>query len=149
MDNLVVPLNHSAPFPEIVTVWNAIISEYSYVKQMTQSPKFPEVNLANYMKALAFGIEQLKDPDHREEMRTMLAARGWKPHEVPTLPSLEPLDTVESGLPETQAQDVESFSVNAVEFQSPEDALDYALRHPRKRADASDHETLIRGVARR
>jgi hypothetical protein len=54
---------------------------------------------------------------------------------------------VESYLPEQQAPQAEIFSVNAIEFQSSEKALHYALRYPRERAAASTHQTLIRGVA--
>jgi len=188
MDNLGAPMNYAAPFPEIVTVWNAIISEYCHVQQVTKSPKFPELNLDTYRQALAAGVDQIKDPQRRAHMRALLSARGWKPLEVASAPASQPPPPVakvgkplwprrlarklvretknsanhlarrlvpsrpsahadENCLVEKQVPRVEAFSVNAIEFQSSEDALQYALSHPRERAAASDHETLIQGVA--
>lgn len=73
------PLNSDAPFPEIMTVWNAIINEYCYAKQETQSAKFPELNMEKYIEALAVGISWIEDPEVRREMEGKLSARGWKP----------------------------------------------------------------------
>jgi glycosyltransferase involved in cell wall biosynthesis len=137
------PLNFAAPFPEIVTVWNVIINEYCYTKQVTQSRRFPELNLDKYVQALAVGIDSIKDPDRQQYMRELLSARASKLPKAPSTPL--PAPPVEAD--EKQAPHVEGFSINDIEFQSSEDALDYALRYPRERAAASDHETLIRGVA--
>jgi glycosyltransferase involved in cell wall biosynthesis len=73
------PPNFAAPFPEIITVWNWIISEYCHAKEVTQSPKFPELNLEKYVHALAVGIERIVDPERRQYMRSLLAARGTPP----------------------------------------------------------------------
>jgi hypothetical protein len=128
-----LPINFAAPFPEIVTVWNAIISEYCHVKEVTKSAKFPEVDVDKYRRVLAFGVDQIKDRSRQEEMRALLSARGWKREEAPTPPAPPPAG-------------VEAFSPKPIEFQSAEEAIDYALRHPRERAAVSDHETLIAGV---
>jgi hypothetical protein len=127
--------NSFAPFPEILTVWNGIISEYSHVKEATQSPKFPEVDLDNYRRALAFGVDQIKNPQRQKQMRAFLEARGWKRGELPILPPQPP-------------PGVEAFAPNALEFQNLEDAMEHALRRPRDRAHVSDHKTLIQGVER-
>jgi hypothetical protein len=87
----------------------------------------------NYRRALAFGIDQIKDPQRQDEMRTLLCARGWKPGETP-LPSAPP------------PPGVEPFYPRPIEFQNWEEAMDYALHHPRERAAASEHESLIHGV---
>lgn len=73
------PMNSDAPFPEIMTVWNAIISEYCFTKQEAQSDKFPELNIEKYIQALAVGISRIEDPELRREMEQKLSARGWKP----------------------------------------------------------------------
>jgi hypothetical protein len=127
------PLNFAAPWPEIVTAWNAIISEYCYAKGVAKSPKFPEVDLDVYRRVLAHGIEQIKDVRRQQQMRALLCARGWKPGEFP------------AAMPEPPPG-VEAFSPRPVEFQSFEEALDYALHHPREKAAASDHEKLIHGT---
>ena len=73
------PLNADAPFPEIVTVWNAIINEYCFTRQETGSAKFPELNMEKYVRALAVGITWIEDPEVRLEMEQRLLARGWRP----------------------------------------------------------------------
>jgi hypothetical protein len=128
-----LPVNFAAPFPEIITVWNAIISEYCHAKEVTQSPKFPEVDLDNYRRVLAFGIDQIREPQRQKEMRMLLCARGWKPGEVPAPPAPPP-------------PGVEVFYPRPIEFPTWDDAMDHALRHPRERAAASEHEVLIHGV---
>jgi Glycosyl transferase family 2 len=128
-----LPVNFAAPFPEIITVWNAIISEYCHARELTQSPKFPAVDLDHYRRVLAFGIDQIKDPQRREEMRALLCARGWKPGEMPAPPA-PPLPGVEP------------FYPKPIEFQNWEEAMNYALHHPRERAAASEHESLIHGM---
>jgi hypothetical protein len=128
-----LPVNFAAPYPEIITVWNAIISEYCHVRQVTQSPKFPALNMENYRRVLAFGVDQIKDPERQEQMRAFLLARGWKRGELPIPPQQPP-------------NGVEAFAPNALEFQGLEEAMEHALRHPRDRASASDHKTLIQGV---
>lgn len=129
-----LPVNFAAPFPEIITVWNAIISEYCHVKKVTQSPKFTEVDEDKYRRVLAFGIDQIADPQRREQMRGLLSARGWRTGEAPAPPSPPP-------------PGVEAFSPQPIEFPTFDEAMQYALRHPRQRAAASAHETLIGGVA--
>jgi glycosyltransferase involved in cell wall biosynthesis len=128
-----IRVNFAAPFPEIITVWNAIISEYCHAKEITQSPKFPELDLDNYRRVLAYGVDQIKDPQRQDEMRTLLCARGWKPGEAP-LPSAPP------------PPGVEPFYPRPIEFPNWEEAMNYALHHPRERAAASEHESLIHGV---
>jgi hypothetical protein len=128
-----VRVNFAAPFPEIITVWNAIISEYCHAKEVTQSSRFPELDLEEYKRVLAYGIEQIKDPERRAEMRLLLCARGWKPGQAPAPPAPPP-------------PGVEPFLPKPIEFDRWEEAMDHALRHPRERAAASDHETLICGI---
>lgn len=161
--------NNAAPFPEIITVWNAIINEYCNVKQVTRSPKFPELDMEKYIQALVLGIDQIKDPKRQEDMRKLLIARGWNPPLSLVRKLLSPRKVVNrlrrdsrkitnrlnrllsraprgrAGVNGTQPT-VEWFSANNLEFESSKAALDYALEYPRERAARSDHERLIRGV---
>lgn len=141
-----LPVNFGAPYPEIVTVWNSIISEYCRAKEATHSPKFPELNLYNYGRVLAWGIDQIRDPQRREEMRGHLSARGWKSQEVAPPPPAAAAPATEEA--DKQTPQVADFSVNAIEFASSSEALSYALNHAREKATRSEHETLIQGVKR-
>jgi hypothetical protein len=144
-----IPVNFAAPFPEIITVWNAIISEYCHARETAQSPKFPELDLDNYRQALAVGIEEIRDPPRRECMRGLLVARGWKHQEVASIstpPSPSVAEVAHDFPCAQQAPQIEDFSVNGIEFQSLEDALQHALQSPRKRTAASSHEEIIQGV---
>ena len=102
--------NMAAPFPEILTVWNSIISEYCRIKEITRSAKFPEVDLDNYRRALALGVAEILDPKRQDKMRRLLSARGWKAQETP-LPLAPPPVATDDG-----ASGIESFSVNNLEF---------------------------------
>jgi hypothetical protein len=84
------PQNFAAPFPEIITVWNAIINEYCHTKQVTGSPKFPDLDREKYIEALAAGIDCIKDPERQQYMRELLSARGWIAPEVPVAPPPAP-----------------------------------------------------------
>ena len=77
--DLEMPVNFKAPYPEIITVWNALIHEYCSVREEAQSTKFPELDLAAYRESLAAGIAAIEDPVLKLEMETKLQARGGKP----------------------------------------------------------------------
>jgi len=140
------PINNGTPFPEIATIWNGIISEYCLVKEITKSPKFPELNLEEYMRVLAWGIEQMKNPERRQRMREFLSARGWKYEEAGREQKDSDGTATREELPAKSARQVEEFSVNAIEFQSKSAALNYALRSSRKRSAATNHQELLHGV---
>ena len=82
---LETPVNFKAPYPEIITVWNALIHEYCSVREESQSKKFPELDLAAYRESLAAGIAAIEDPDLKLDMETKLKARGGKPAVQPSL----------------------------------------------------------------
>jgi hypothetical protein len=144
-----LPVNFAAPFPEVVTVWNAIISEYCHVKDVTRSPKFPTLDMNKYIQALAVGIDSIRDPERQQNMRELLSARArrWKDENARiTLPGN---DAKPIWQPATEEQaNVERFSTGNLEFQNSTEALDFALQHPRERSVRSDHEKLIQGVQR-
>jgi glycosyltransferase involved in cell wall biosynthesis len=134
------PFNKGAPIPEIVTIWNGVISEYCQVKDQTRSYKFREVDLGNYLHVLAWGVEQIRDPDRREEMRRHLAAHGWQPATAGLQPPVDSTSSIGESLADTE------FSVNAVKFEDPKRALQYALNCPRARSASSTHRSLLQGV---
>lgn len=144
-----VPVNFAAPFPEIVTVWNAIISEYCHVRDVTRSPKFPALDMDKYIQALAVGIDAIKDPERQQNMRDLLSARArrWK-DENPRMTSPDNGATPPSQPEYDDQANVERFSTNHLEFQNSTAALDFARKHPRERSVRSDHEQLIQGFQR-
>ncbi len=78
------PFNFAAPIPEILTVGNAIIHEYCYVKEETHSPKFPEVDKAKYLRQMAREVAELQNPQLKKEMQAVLAGHGWiEPAQLP------------------------------------------------------------------
>jgi glycosyltransferase involved in cell wall biosynthesis len=79
LKDLPTPMNIDAPYPEIITVWNAVINEYVFVKKESGSAKFPNLNMKRYSDALAFGIKSIEGAETRKKMSDMLRARGWKP----------------------------------------------------------------------
>ncbi len=144
-----LPVNFAAPFPEVVTVWNAIISEYCHVKDVTRSPKFPDLDMDKYIQALAVGIDSIKDPQRRQSMRDLLSAREHRWKDENGRITLRDNDAQPLWQPATEEQaNVERFSTNNLEIPNSTPALDFALKHPRGRSLRSDHERLIQGVQR-
>jgi len=126
--DLTTPLNVNAPYPEIITVWNGIISEYVYAKKETQSGKFPELNLERYGHALAIGIAYIEDPEIKRDMRQKLMARGGNPlHRFRRhLPLLCELMTMRGFLSKVRSV---PGSSKFKTFETPGQALKFAVTH--------------------
>jgi hypothetical protein len=124
------PLNVAAPYPEIVTVWNAVVGEYLSAKQETQSDKFPELNMESYVHALAIGIAYIEDPEVKRDMGQKLMARGGNPlHRFRRhLPLLRELMTMRGFLSKVRSL---PGSSKFKTFETPEQALKFAVTHLR------------------
>jgi hypothetical protein len=142
LKDLPVPMNVDAPFPEIVTVWNAIISEYCTVKKETGAAKLPELDMRKYIQALADGIGAIEDPAVRVEMERRLMRRGWiKP------PPRSPARTLPS--PRSVVHTLRSLaaSLRRQRFGSADAALDFAVRTTRPRNSSVPwEEELLQAV---
>jgi hypothetical protein len=149
----------SAPIPEVTTVWNAIIHEYYEVKRATNSPKFPELEMTKYLQALALGITLIEDPHRRREMETILRSHGSPIPEETTSSNrttthaeaassgyrvnsnAKKRDRIGSVVTRRSAQSIrlylgKYFGIrpphgNRFEFETTEQAIDYAIRFPR------------------
>lgn len=122
--------NFDAPYPEIITIWNAIISEYVSAKKEAESTKFPELNLERYVAALAAGIEYIEEPELRRDMEQKLIARGWDP-----TPRFKRQFSKMSALtnPGQLLGKLKSLagSPRSRSFDTPEQALQFAVTHLR------------------
>lgn len=137
------PLNHAAPFPEIITVWNAIINEYCVTKQETQSAKFPELNMEKYIQALAVGITWIEDPEVRREMERKLLARGWKPTNAEEPSLAQKLLSPQRVFNKLKA--VAGWPKRPI-FETSEQALEYAVNNFKPRsARLPDDEAIHQG----
>lgn len=65
-------MNFAAPIPEFMTVVNAIMHEYCFVKRESGSPRFPDINISNYLKAIAIEISRFESPQLRQEMERLM-----------------------------------------------------------------------------
>lgn len=128
MKDLPAPVNVAAPYPEIITVSNAVVSEYMSAKQGTQSDKFPELNMESYVHALAIGIAYIEDPEVKRDMRQKLMARGGNPlHRFRRhLPLLRELMTMRGFLSKVRSL---PGSSKFKTFETPEQALEFAVTH--------------------
>jgi glycosyl transferase family 2 len=73
-----VPMNASAPVPEFHTIGNAVVNEYCFVREESQSNRFRRLDEARYLGAMAREIGDLEDPALRARMRDLLDERGWQ-----------------------------------------------------------------------
>ncbi len=125
------PQNADAPFPEIITVWNAIINEYCFTKQETQSAKFPELNMEKYVQALAVGVTWIEDPEVRREMAQKLLARGWKPTKIDNPSLVRKLLSPQRVFNKFKA--VIGWPKSPI-FETPDQALAYAINNFKPRS---------------
>lgn len=140
---LEMPVNFKAPYPEIITVWNALIHEYCSVKEEAQSKKFPELDLAAYRQSLAAGIAAIEDPDLKLDMETKLKARGGKP-------AVQPSFARKLVSPDTIVNKVKlmlSAPETAERYETADQALEAALTKTRPKSRSVPwEEALHQGV---
>jgi len=70
--------NYATPIPSLITATNAVFNEYLIYKQETQSPRFPEVNLENYLRANAAEVMEVGDPELRARTHALLVQHGYR-----------------------------------------------------------------------
>jgi hypothetical protein len=73
-----VPMNASAPVPEFHTIGNAVVNEYCFVREESQTNRLRRLDEARYLGAMAREIGGLEDPALRARMRDLLDERGWR-----------------------------------------------------------------------
>lgn len=153
----------AAPVPQLRTVFNAIIHEYCLAKQESGSPKFTEVDMDRYLRLIALDLEDFEDEKFRTEMEQILATHGWTPPQrngmesplfkkllVPAVWRDKLRHTVTSALTKRVWLSLEKYlgirppEVNSFQFDSPQEALAYALKFPRRpRASLPEHKLLL------
>jgi hypothetical protein len=70
--------NYATPIPSLITAVNAAFNEYLIHKQQTNSPRFFDVDLQQYLSANAIEINEVRDPKLRTEMMALLAKHGYR-----------------------------------------------------------------------
>jgi hypothetical protein len=73
-----VPMNASAPVPEFHTIGNAVVNEYCFVREESQTDQLLRLDDARYLGAMAREIGGLEDPTLRARMEDLLIERGWR-----------------------------------------------------------------------
>jgi len=68
------PLNFAAPIPQIDTVANTILHEYNLVKESTGSPKFPEIDKRRYLERIAQEAQSFENAARRQETLALVDA---------------------------------------------------------------------------
>jgi hypothetical protein len=71
-------LNGYAPLPEIITVGNAVIHEYFFVKNESANPKFLPIARGPYLDYLAHEAFQFKDRNLKSDSLAILRSSGWR-----------------------------------------------------------------------
>ena len=69
--------NFAAPIPELNTAVNYAFHEYCLFKRETNSARFFDMNLENYLQANASELSEVTDQRLREEMLSLLLANGY------------------------------------------------------------------------
>jgi hypothetical protein len=70
--------NYATPIPSLITATNAVLNEYLIHKQETQSPRFLELNLQNYLRANAIEVAEIREPQLRAQAHALLVQHGYR-----------------------------------------------------------------------
>lgn len=69
--------NFATPIPELNTAVNYAFHEYCLFKRETNSVKFFDMNMENYLRANACELSEVTDPKRKEEVLALLLANGY------------------------------------------------------------------------
>lgn len=64
------------PYPEFMTVGNAVLHEYCFVRRQPAGARMPEVNMQRYVKMLWQDVACFTDPASRRQAQDQLRKRG-------------------------------------------------------------------------
>jgi Glycosyl transferase family 2 len=145
-------LHYAAPVPEFMTGTNAVVHEYCFVKDDSQSSKFPEVNRKKYFESIAADIAYFENPQLKRELSLMLEQYSQeltaqesrsvsaKLEELAQkLRRLTPRWLVSTERPRLLwnllhnrlGVELRGLNYQTHEFETTEEGLSYAERHPR------------------
>ena len=74
--------NYATPIPPLITAVNAAFNEYLSHKQQTNSARFFDVDLQQYLAANALEVNEVRDPKLRGEMMALLVGHGFNTDSV-------------------------------------------------------------------
>ena len=120
------------PVNEIRLLTNAIMHEYFYARQANNSDKLPEMNSKKYLVSLIGNVSSYRQPEMKQNMlETLRSTLGWKLH-IYRLQGF--LEAKFKGL-QVRINDLLNPSspyFRQSEFKSVDEAIDYAINHPRE-----------------
>lgn len=153
--------NFAAPVPELSTTFNAIIHEYCYVKQESMSSRFPDVDVDKYLAFIASELKDFENDEMKGQLQEILTSRGWGQNaaddkKVSVIRRLSPsvlrtklLLTVASARTKPfwlfleRHLGVRPPDINRFEFDTSDEALNYALEFPRRGRDSIPNEESL------
>jgi len=121
----------NTPINDIRILPNAIMHEYCYVQQANNSDKLPQINYKNYFVTLIGCVFSYQEPKMKQEMLKKLRLElGWKLYiyqlQVILERKLKGLQIRINNL----TNPLSPYFLRS-EFKSTEEAIDYAINHPR------------------
>lgn len=162
-------MNAMTPIPECITITNAVINEYCFVKQETKSAKFPDVDNKKYIEQNAWDVGRFENIEFKEKMEALLLSYGWiKPIGNKTdkttshlewlskLKKIRFLNQINSAIWNIVKSVMKPFLIPfliylrkdfglffgldlAYEFNSVDEAIDHFQKYSRRRSKRTDH----------
>ena len=114
--------NYATPIPSLITATNAVFNEYLIYKRETQSTRFPEVNLQNYLRANAVEVTDVTDPQLRARTEALLVQHGYR-EEIGERTARRRLHSL---IRKLKSRGKKTPAVSPREFASLEEAIHYA-----------------------
>jgi hypothetical protein len=133
----------AAPVPEIQTMINSVFHEYGSVKAESQSRKFPEVDHRAYLGTMAWSAIVQRDSARKRDVWRLLSGQGWTPIDTLLWFSTR-IGQMALHNPGRLLDAMVAPLRRRRRFLSTDEAIAWAIRHPRRRSRSLAHQWQLR-----
>jgi hypothetical protein len=134
----------AAPVPQFQTMTNSVFHEYGFVKAEANSAKFPDIDYRAYLGAIAWDSLVLRDPERKRVVGRLLVENGWTTVDTLLWLGRKVLQTAVRNPGRVLDALVAPLQRRARHFTKVDDAIAWAINHPRRRSRGVAHQWQLR-----
>lgn len=132
-----------APIPELKTTTNNTVHEYCFVRGEARSAKFPAVDRWAYLGAASWDGRVIRDPARAKEIREILRSQGWTSRDSALWFARKAVQDAWHN-PRHAVQTLAEPLRRRRTFTNLEEAIAWAVEHPRRRTPSLAHQWQFR-----
>jgi hypothetical protein len=134
----------AAPVPAFQTMTNSVFHEYGFVRAEADSAKFPAIDQRAYLGAIGWDAQLLRDPERKRAVRRLLAENGWTTADTLRWLGRKVLQTAVRNPGRVLDALLAPLRRRARHFAKIDDAIAWAINHPRRRSRGVAHQWQLR-----